>query len=193
MTQFSDSNRILKRAFDLCVAIGGFVLLLPLFVIVSVMLKLESQGPLFSRKLRRGYSEESIWLIRFRTSGAKAKRRGFATSVGLMLRRTGIEKLPQLLNVLRGDVSIVGPRMYAPAQSELVDELIPPCSPMRGVKPGIVSWGEVDSPRGESAGRHHVGRRIEHDFDYVRNWSLWLDVRIILMKLTSGEIRLGPR
>lgn len=190
-------DRAVKRAFDVCASICGLVLLSPLFLIVSVAIKLDSRGPIFFRQLRHGYNKEPIWVFKFRSMSVMENSSEFikqaqkndprVTRIGRILRRTNIDELPQLLNVLRGDMSIVGPRPHAAAHNKMYEELIPPYSRRHRIKPGISGWAQVNGYRGETDTIEKMQRRLEYDLHYIENWSLWFDFKIVLMTLFSEK------
>jgi lipopolysaccharide/colanic/teichoic acid biosynthesis glycosyltransferase len=107
------------------------------------------------------------------------------TRVGAMLRRTNIDELPQLINVLRGEMSIVGPRPHAIAHNEMFEDKISVFSRRHVVKPGITGWAQVNGYRGATATLEQMQRRVEHDLYYIDNWSFWLDLRILVMTVFS--------
>lgn len=190
-------DQAVKRAFDLCGAITGLILLSPLFLMAALAIKLDSPGPVFFRQLRHGYNKEPIWVLKFRSMNVLENSSEFikqaqrndprVTRVGRVLRRTNIDELPQLLNVLRGEMSIVGPRPHATAHDKLFEEFIPPYSRRHRIKPGISGWAQVNGFRGETDTIEKMQRRLEYDLHYIENWSLWFDIKIILMTLFSRE------
>jgi Undecaprenyl-phosphate glucose phosphotransferase len=190
-------NRAIKRAFDIFAAIVGLVLLSPLFVIVSLGIKLDSRGPVIFRQTRHGYNNEPIRVLKFRSMIVMEDGANFTqvtrhdprvTRLGRFLRRTNIDELPQLFNVLAGDMSIVGPRPHATAQNETFAELISSFSRRHNVKPGITGWAQVNGYRGDTDTLEKMQRRVEHDLYYIDNWSFLFDLRIILLTAFSREV-----
>jgi Undecaprenyl-phosphate glucose phosphotransferase len=190
-------NGATKRAFDIVAAIVGLILLSPLFVIVSLAIKLESRGPVLFRQTRHGYNNEPIRVLKFRSmivmeDGANftpvARHDPRVTRLGRFLRRTNIDELPQLVNVLVGDMSIVGPRPHATAQNETFAKLIWSFFRRHNVKPGITGWAQVNGCRGGTDTLEKMQRRVEHDLYYIDNWSFLFDLRIILLTLFSKEV-----
>jgi Undecaprenyl-phosphate glucose phosphotransferase len=190
-------NRAIRRAFDVAAAIAGLILLSPLFVIVSLAIKLDSRGPVLFRQTRHGYNNEPIRVLKFRSMTVMEDGDNFkqvtrhdprVTRLGRFLRRTNIDELPQLFNVLVGDMSIVGPRPHATAQNEVFAELISSFSRRHNVKPGITGWAQVNGCRGETDTLEKMQRRVEHDLYYIDNWSFLFDLRIILLTLFSREV-----
>ncbi len=187
-------ERSFKRIFDIAVAAAGLILLAPLFAIVAIAIKLESRGPVLFWQRRHGYNNTIIDVAKFRSMRAagdddcfiQAKRRDSrVTHVGRLLRRTNIDELPQLINVLIGDMSIVGPRPHATAHNEMFEGRILPFSRRHNIKPGITGWAQVNGHRGETDTVEKMRRRVEHDLYYIDNWSFLLDMKIILLTLFS--------
>lgn len=193
-------NRAVKRAFDIAAAIAGLVLLSPLFVVVSLAIKFDSRGPVLFRQTRHGYNNEPIRVLKFRTMTVMEDGDNFkpvtrhdprVTRLGRFLRRTNIDELPQLLNVLAGDMSIVGPRPHATSQNETFAELIPSFSRRHNVKPGITGWAQVNGYRGDTDTLEKMQRRVECDLYYIDHCSLLFDLRIVLLTVFSREAYLN--
>lgn len=183
-----------KRLFDIFAATVGLIALSPLFLMVSVAIKLDSRGPVFFRQTRHGFNNVPIEVIKFRsmttlengdqfTQAAKNDPR--VTVVGRLLRQTNIDELPQLINVLKGDMSLVGPRPHATAHNRLFQAKIAPFSRRHVVKPGITGWAQVNGFRGETDTVEKMRRRVEFDLYYIDNWSFLFDIKIILLTLLS--------
>jgi exopolysaccharide biosynthesis polyprenyl glycosylphosphotransferase len=181
---------VLKRAFDLLAAVVGLIVLSPLFLIIALAIKLDSAGPVLFRQLRHGRNERVISVFKFRTMRVMENGDDFkqvqkndprVTRVGRVLRRTNMDELPQLLNVLVGEMSIVGPRPHAIAHNRMFSEVIPPFSRRHSVKPGITGWAQANGYRGETDTIDKMVRRVEYDLHYIDHWSLWLDLKIVLM------------
>jgi Undecaprenyl-phosphate glucose phosphotransferase len=190
-------NRAIKRAFDIAAAIAGLIMVSPLFVIVAIAIKLDSPGPVFFRQTRHGYNNEPIRVLKFRSMSVMEEGDNFrpvtrhdprVTRLGRFLRHTNIDELPQLFNVLVGDMSIVGPRPHATAQNEVFAELISSFSRRHNVKPGITGWAQVNGYRGDTDTLEKMQRRLEHDLHYIDNWSLILDLKIIVITLFSRKV-----
>lgn len=186
----------LKRAFDLIVATLGLLMLSPLLAIVSIAIKLDSPGPILFRQTRHGYNNEAIQVFKFRTMRTMETGHAFTqavrndprvTNIGRVLRRSSIDELPQLFNVLRGDMSIVGPRPHATSHNNMFEALIPPLSRRHKVKPGITGWAQVNGSRGETNTVEKMRRRVELDLHYIDNWSLLLDCKIVMLTLFSRK------
>jgi Undecaprenyl-phosphate glucose phosphotransferase len=183
-----------KRAFDIVVASLALIALAPFFAAISVLIRWESSGPALFRQKRYGFNQEPFRIFKFRSmttmeDGAdvvQAKRADpRVTRLGAFLRRYSIDELPQLINVLRGEMSIVGPRPHALAHDQRYVERISRYARRHNVKPGITGWAQVWGHRGEIANDHDMQDRLDHDLYYVDNWSLWLDLKIILLTFVS--------
>jgi exopolysaccharide biosynthesis polyprenyl glycosylphosphotransferase len=193
----STFDRVIKRAFDLFVAGLSLLVLSPLLCIVALAIKLDSPGPVFFRQNRHGYNNELIPVLKFRTmttveDGETLQTFTQATandprltSLGGILRRTNIDELPQLINVLRSDMSIVGPRPHPIALNAVFQERIAPFSRRHNVKPGLTGWAQVNGLRGETDTIEKMQRRIDYDLYYIDNWSFMLDLKIIVLTLFS--------
>lgn len=187
-------ERSLKRAFDLVVATAGLSLLAPLLVAVAIAIKLESRGPVLFWQKRHGYNNTTINVAKFRSMSVCEQEPSFVqakpndsrvTRVGRILRRTNIDELPQLFNVLKGDMSIVGPRPHATAHNAMFEGRILPFSRRHNIKPGITGWAQINGHRGETNTLEKMQRRVEHDLYYIDNWSFLLDIKIVLLTLFS--------
>lgn len=187
-------DRAVKRAFDIVVATAGLVLFAPLLAIVAIGIKLETRGKVLYWQERHGYNNTVIRVAKFRSMVANADSGGFVqarpgdarvTHIGRVLRRTNIDELPQLVNVLMGSMSIVGPRPHATAHNAMFEDRIMPFSRRHNIKPGITGWAQVNGHRGETDTLEKMQRRVEHDLYYIDNWSLLLDLKIILLTLLS--------
>lgn len=190
----SSLELLVKRTFDVAAAATGLVLSSPLFLCAAVAIKLDSPGPVFFRQTRHGYNKQTIGVLKFRTMTTlenggdfKQVRRNDdrVTAVGRVLRRTNIDELPQLINVLMGQMSIVGPRPHATAHNDMFEGRILPFARRHNVKPGITGWAQVNGARGETDTLEKMQERIEYDLYYIDNWSFLFDVKIIVMTLFS--------
>ena len=189
-------ERFEKRLFDLGVALCGLIALSPILLAIALAIRLESRGPALFRQTRYGFNQEPFRIFKFRTmrtmeDGAKvvAAKRGDArvTRLGAYLRRFSIDEIPQLLNVVRGEMSIVGPRPHAMAHDQRYVDRLSRYARRHNVKPGITGWAQVHGHRGEISDDQAMLGRLEHDLYYVDNWSLWLDVKIVLMTVFSSK------
>jgi putative colanic acid biosysnthesis UDP-glucose lipid carrier transferase len=177
-----------KRAFDLGLALMVLLLFWPLFLAVTVAIKLSSPGPVIFKQRRYGLNGEEIEIYKFRsmtvcedgptvTQASLNDRR--VTSVGALLRRTSIDELPQVLNVLEGKLSVVGPRPHAVAHNEEYRKLISGYMIRHKVRPGITGWAQVHGLRGETSTIDKMRQRVQYDIEYLKNWSFGLDLKII--------------
>jgi len=190
-------NRAIKRAFDVVAAITGLIVASPLFVMVALAIKLDSRGPVLFRQTRHGYNNEPIRVLKFRSMTVMEAGDNFrpvtehdprVTRLGRLLRHSNIDELPQLYNVLVGDMSLVGPRPHATSQNEVFAELISSFSRRHNVKPGITGWAQVNGYRGDTDTLEKMQRRVEHDLYYIDNWSLLLDLKIIILTFFSRKV-----
>ncbi len=181
-------ERALKRTFDVAAAGLALVLLLPLILFVMMLIKMDSAGPVFFRQTRIGFNGAPFRIWKFRTmstldDGTEVRQatRGDdrVTRMGHWLRATSLDELPQLLNVLVGDMSLVGPRPHAVAHDNEYDPMIADYALRRHVKPGITGWAQVCGFRGGTPTVDLMLRRIEHDLWYIDNWSFGLDTMIV--------------
>ena len=190
----SQLQRVAKRVFDVLVAAAGLAVLSPLLTIVAIAVKLDSPGPVLFRQTRHGYNNETIKVFKFRSMTKLEDGDQFVpavrndsrvTRVGAVLRRTNIDELPQLINVLRGEMSLVGPRPHATAHNKMFEGKISVYSRRHVVKPGITGWAQVNGYRGLTETLEQMHRRVEHDLYYIDNWSFCLDLRIKVMTVFS--------
>ena len=196
-------NFLFKRASDILLSALALTILAPLFVLVALLVKLDSRGPVFFRQKRHGFNHNLFDIYKFRTMRAEAADPDAATLVtksdprvtrfGRFLRRTSIDELPQLWNVLKGDMSLVGPRPHAlsaKADDQLYDEAVAEYAERHRVKPGITGWAQVNGWRGETDTVEKIQKRVEHDLYYIEHWSPLLDGWILLMtavKIVGGK------
>jgi putative colanic acid biosynthesis UDP-glucose lipid carrier transferase len=162
-----------KRALDIFVAIAGLVVFSPMFLLVATAIRIETRGSVFSRQAARGFNNELIRPLRFRTTNEDADdsemtaRRSRLTHVGRVLRSSGLEGLPQLINILRGDMSLVGPQPRTAPASRLVHEQLPKVS-RHLVKSGIIGWAQVNGcGGGAGCSSKEIQQQIEHDLYYM--------------------------
>jgi undecaprenyl-phosphate galactose phosphotransferase/putative colanic acid biosynthesis UDP-glucose lipid carrier transferase len=191
----SSGELALKRALDVIVATGLLVALAPLFAVIALLIRLESSGPVIFRQQRRGFNGREFPIFKFRTMNVledgliipQARRNDpRVTGVGRILRATSIDELPQLVNVLRGHMSIIGPRPHAIAHDDGYTKLIANYAFRQHVKPGLSGWAQVNGFRGETANLELMEHRVNCDLWYIKNWSFWLDLRILI--LTGFEL-----
>ncbi|MBP6900802.1 MAG: undecaprenyl-phosphate glucose phosphotransferase [Burkholderiaceae bacterium] len=197
-TPFTGTNRLIKRISDIVLASLILVLISPIMLAVAIGVKLSSPGPAIFRQRRNGLDGEEIIVYKFRSMRAmdngtvvKQATKGDPriTPFGAFIRRTSLDELPQFINVLQGRMSIVGPRPHAVAHNEMYRQLIKAYMVRHKVKPGITGWAQVNGHRGETDTIEKMQARVEYDLEYLRNWSLGLDLVIILrtIKAMKGE------
>jgi putative colanic acid biosynthesis UDP-glucose lipid carrier transferase len=188
-TPFTGTNELVKRISDIVFASIILVLISPILLILAIGVKLSSPGPVIFRQRRNGLDGEEIIVYKFRSmttqdNGAvvqqATKHDPRITRFGAFLRRTSLDELPQFINVLQGRMSIVGPRPHAVAHNELYRQLIKAYMVRHKVKPGITGWAQVNGHRGETDTIEKMQARVEYDLEYLRNWSLGLDLQIIV-------------
>jgi putative colanic acid biosysnthesis UDP-glucose lipid carrier transferase len=190
---------LLKAVEDRVLASILLVILTPLLLLIALAIRLDTPGPVFYRQRRHGFSQQPIAMLKFRTMHASlcdpidARRVRQATRddprvtrVGRILRRTSLDELPQLMNVLMGHMSLVGPRPHAVAHDQLYAEQIDDYLGRHRVKPGITGWAQVHGYRGETRTVEDMRRRIELDLEYIDRWSLWFDLRILARTVLVG-------
>jgi Undecaprenyl-phosphate glucose phosphotransferase len=190
----SQIQRMAKRVFDVLVSAAALVALSPLLTLVAIAIKLDSRGPVLFRQMRHGYNNETIRVFKFRSMTQLEDGDSFVqaaridarvTRIGAILRRSNIDELPQLINVLCGEMSIVGPRPHATSHNKMFEDKISVFSRRHVVKPGITGWAQVNGYRGATDTLEKMQRRVEHDLYYIDNWSFWFDLRIMIMTLFS--------
>jgi Undecaprenyl-phosphate glucose phosphotransferase len=183
-----------KWVFDKTMALMAVILLTPVMALIAVAIKLDSKGPVLFRQNRQGFNNELIEVLKFRSmyvnrSDADAaklvtKDDDRVTRVGRFLRKTSLDELPQFFNVLKGDLSLVGPRPHAlkaKAEDKLYHDVVDGYFARHRVKPGVTGWARVNGWRGETDTEEKIQRRVEHDLYYIENWSVTLDLYILLM------------
>ena len=190
----SSSEQAVKRLFDAAVSLTLLVFLAPLMLLTALLIKLESRGPVLFKQPRYGFGKQVINVYKFRSmyhemSDELADRLTErddprVTKVGAFIRRFSIDELPQLFNVLRGEMSMVGPRpnpLNAKAGGELYDRVVDNFYTRYRVLPGITGWAQVNGLRGNTDTKEKLIRRVEYDLYYIQNWSIWLDLKIVLL------------
>ena len=188
-------GRVVKAVQD---KVFGAVLLLivsPVMLVVAIAIRIDSPGPIFFRQRRHGWNNTEFDVWKFRTmtwtagtpaSGAQQTLRGDqrVTRLGRTLRKTSLDELPQLFNVLRGEMSLVGPRPHPVVmrtQEKLAGEIVAEYAHRHRVKPGITGWAQVNGWRGATETAEQVCKRVEHDLFYIENWSILLDLKILAL------------
>ena len=183
---------LIKRGFDILASLAGLLALSPLLLLIALGVKLSSPGPVLFRQTRVGYGRKEFQMLKFRSMKVNREqdtawskdRDDRRTPFGSLIRKTSLDELPQLWNVLRGDMSLVGPRPELPHFVEQFKEKIPLYMVKHQVKPGITGWAQVNGYRGDTS----IEKRIELDIWYIENWSIGLDLRILFMTLFGGMV-----
>jgi Undecaprenyl-phosphate glucose phosphotransferase len=187
---------LLKRVIDVVGAAAALLLLSPLFFVVAIAIRLDSEGPVLFRQLRYGFNQKPFWIIKFRTMVVHdcggtvpqaQKDDPRLTRVGQFLRRWNLDELPQLINVLRGDMSLVGPRPHAVPHNLDFERRMVLYARRHNVKPGLTGWAQVNGFRGPTDTEDKIRRRLEHDLYYIDNWSLAFDLVIIGRTVISAR------
>jgi putative colanic acid biosynthesis UDP-glucose lipid carrier transferase len=181
-------ERVQKRCLDIGLASFALLMLAPLMITAAILVKLDTPGPVIFRQSRRGFNGKPFQIWKFRSMAATengttltqaTKQDKRVTRVGRFLRKTSIDELPQLWNVLRGEMSLVGPRPHALAHDNYYDQVISKYVYRHHMKPGLTGWAQANGFRGETPTIDLMEKRVEYDVWYVSNWSIWLDIRII--------------
>jgi putative colanic acid biosynthesis UDP-glucose lipid carrier transferase len=187
-TPFHGMNAIRKRSMDLLLGCCALLLVWPLLLLLAVLVKVSSPGPVLFRQRRYGLHGEEIVIYKFRSMTVCEDNHSIAqairddervTPIGRLLRRTSLDELPQIFNVLAGKMSFVGPRPHAVAHNEQYRRLINGYMIRHKIRPGITGWAQVNGYRGETDTVEKMRRRVECDLEYLKNWSVWLDLKII--------------
>lgn len=185
----------IKAIFDRSFAALVLIALSPLFLIIGILIKRDSPGPVFFKQERLGMDGRVIHVYKFRSMKVHAehgtvtqatKGDSRITPIGAFLRRTSLDELPQFINVLKGEMSVVGPRPHAMAHNNMYKEQLDFYMLRHRVKPGITGWAQINGYRGETDTLDKMAKRVEHDIFYIRNWSFWMDVRIIFWTAFKG-------
>jgi undecaprenyl-phosphate galactose phosphotransferase/putative colanic acid biosynthesis UDP-glucose lipid carrier transferase len=185
----NELQRFAKRLMDVVVASLVLIFFLPLMAFAAVAIKLDSAGPIIFRQMRKGFNGKQFVILKFRTmrvqengpSVVQAKRDDTrVTTIGRLLRSSSIDELPQLLNVLRGDMSLIGPRPHALAHDSYFEVTLSDYAFRHHVKPGITGWAQCNGARGATPKIEDVAKRVKLDLWYIDNWSFWLDLLILI-------------
>ena len=188
------SYLLLKRIFDVVFSAGILVILAPLMVLIAIAVKLSSPGPVLFRQQRVGLDGKLFNMYKFRTMRVSAPSESDTvwtttgdprrTAIGALLRRSSLDELPQFFNVLRGDMSVVGPRPERPHFVRKFEQEYAGYRTRHHLRVGITGWAQVKGYRGDTS----IERRVEHDLYYIENWSFWFDLRIVAMTIINGLV-----
>ena len=187
---------IIKRAFDLAVGIPLLIGLSPLLLLLALAIKLDSPGPVLFTQRRYGFNQENFRIVKFRSMSVSEDGRGVrqavrndprVTRIGHLMRRCNLDEFPQLVNVIRGDMSLVGPRPHALIHNQQYERTIADYARRHNVKPGITGWAQIHGLRGEITSDSTMRQRVEYDLYYIDNWTIGMDLRILAMTLLSPK------
>lgn len=192
----ADPRYVSKQIFDRTFAALALLGLLPLMLVIGILVKLSSPGPVFFRQWRKGANGNQFQIYKFRTMVVHAEETGQLTQakrrdprvtpVGALLRKTSLDELPQFINVLRGEMSVVGPRPHALQHDELYKDLVHGYMFRYRIKPGITGWAQINGYRGETDKIEKMQGRIAFDLYYIENWTFGLDLKIVLKTFIHG-------
>ncbi len=188
------SNMVIKRIIDIIGSLFGIIITSPIMLICAILVKATSPGPIIFKQERVGLHNKAFHMYKFRSMAIQAPKEEKkawtvrndprVTGVGKILRRTSLDELPQLFNILKGDMSLVGPRPERPLFVEKFKEEIPRYMVKHQVRPGLTGWAQVNGLRGDTS----IRKRIEYDIYYIENWTIGFDIKIILMTFFTGFI-----
>ena len=191
-TPFYGADGMLKQLFDFLFSLTVLICLSPLLLTIAIIIKMTSAGPIIFKQKRYGLNGQRFWVYKFRSmytgdvnpnSDTQQASRGDprVTPIGRFIRRTSIDELPQFVNVLKGEMSVVGPRPHTVAHNEYYRKAVKRYMVRHKVKPGLTGWAQVNGLRGETAQLERMEERIRYDLEYIKNWSPMLDLRIVFM------------
>ena len=194
----TDLRVLPKRIFDRLFALAALTALSPLMIVIAVMVKLSSPGPVFFRQKRKGIDGHQFEIYKFRSMRIHQEEAGKITqatrrdpritAVGAFLRRTSLDELPQFINVLRGEMSVVGPRPHALEHDDIYKDLVKGYMHRYRIKPGITGWAQINGYRGETDRIEKMMGRVKLDLYYMQHWTFWLDIKIVVLTLWKGFV-----
>lgn len=185
----SGAERLVKRVMDVAVAGLALIFFLPVMALTAIAIKLDGPGPVIFRQHRKGFNGRQFVMFKFRTMTVQENGPVVAqvtrddprvTGIGRLLRSASIDELPQLLNVLKGDMSLIGPRPHALAHDDYFQNILGDYAYRHHVKPGVTGWAQCNGARGATPSVEHISERVKLDLWYINNWSLWLDIQILI-------------
>jgi Undecaprenyl-phosphate glucose phosphotransferase len=183
------AQRFVKRIIDIFVAAVALIFFLPVMALTAIAIKLDSPGPVIFRQTRKGFNGRQFIIFKFRTMTVQENGPAVVqamrddprvTAIGRLLRSASIDELPQLLNVLKGDMSLIGPRPHALAHDDYFQKIVGDYAFRNHVKPGITGWAQCNGARGATPTIEHISERVKLDLWYINNWNLWLDFQILI-------------
>jgi Undecaprenyl-phosphate glucose phosphotransferase len=185
----SGPQRLVKRTMDVFLAALALIFFMPIMTLTAIAIKLDSPGPVIFRQARTGFNGRRFVIFKFRTMTVQENGSAVlqatrddprVTGIGRLLRSASIDELPQLLNVLKGDMSLIGPRPHALAHDSYFENVLSDYAFRHHVKPGITGWAQCNGARGATPSIEHLCERVKLDLWYINNWSLWLDIQILI-------------
>jgi Undecaprenyl-phosphate glucose phosphotransferase len=185
----SATERLAKRVMDIVIASAALILLMPVMAFTALAIKLDGPGPVIFRQHRKGFNGRQFVMFKFRTMTVQedgdvvtqaTRNDSRVTAIGRLLRSTSIDELPQLLNVLYGDMSLIGPRPHALVHDDYFQNILSDYAFRHHVKPGLTGWAQCNGARGATPSVEHISKRVKLDLWYINNWSLWLDIQILI-------------
>lgn len=187
-------NALIKRCMDIAGSLAGILVASPVMLVLCILIKLTSKGPLIYKQERVGLHNKTFWMYKFRSMEVQpeeeekkawtVKNDPRVTGIGKFMRKTSLDELPQLFNILKGNMSLVGPRPERPFFVEKFQEEIPRYMVKHQVRPGLTGWAQVNGYRGNTS----IRKRIDYDLYYIENWSIGLDIKILIMTFFTGFI-----
>lgn len=196
-------NFFLKKVFDMIFAASILVLISPILAFIAILIKLDSRGPIFYKPVRKGQQGKEFTCFKFRSmyhaksdppalgTQSTVKNDPRITRIGKYLRKYDLDELPQFINVLKGDMSVVGPRPHRVHLNNELQRMVEGYMLRHYVKPGITGWAQVNGWRGPTVTEEQKQERVKHDLWYVHNWSFWLDIKIIFLTVFSKKTRVN--
>jgi putative colanic acid biosynthesis UDP-glucose lipid carrier transferase len=194
----TDLRVLPKRVFDRLFALAALTALSPVMLVIAVMVKVSSPGPVFFRQKRKGIDGNQFEIYKFRSMKMHKEEAGKITqatrrdpritAVGAFLRRTSLDELPQFINVLRGEMSVVGPRPHALEHDDIYKDLVKGYMHRYRIKPGITGWAQINGYRGETDRIEKMMGRVKLDLYYMQHWTFWLDIKIVVLTLWKGFV-----
>ena len=185
----SATERLAKRVMDIVIASVALILLMPVMALTALAIKLDGPGPVVFRQHRKGFNGRQFVMFKFRTMTVQedgdvvtqaARNDSRVTAIGRLLRSTSIDELPQLLNVLSGEMSLIGPRPHALVHDDYFQNILGDYAFRHNVKPGLTGWAQCNGARGATPSVEHISERVKLDLWYINHWSLWLDTQILI-------------
>lgn len=188
----STTERIVKCAIDISIGLSALLFFVPIMALTALAIKFDGGGNVIFRQNRKGFNGRQFVMFKFRTMTVEengdvvtqaVRNDPRVTRIGRLLRAASIDELPQLINAVRGEMSLVGPRPHAMAHDNYFEKLLQDYAFRHHVKPGMTGWAQVNGLRGATPSLDQIARRVKMDLWYINNWSLWLDIQILIKTL----------